>query len=135
MIEAGVQRWITLQVGDVLPGGLWFVTLPDKPKAYPVATLQLISSVPEYTLDGPTGLVKARLQIDHFGTDYLSCKTAAAAFRQILDGYKGTLPDGTQVSSMTRLNATDSFESDSRLYHTQTDWSALYDDPFVPLGG
>ena len=131
MIEVGLQSLIAEQIGDALPGKLWFVSLPEAPTAYPVGTIQLISSVPERTLDGPTGLVVARIQIDLFGRDYLSCKTAAAVAMRILDNFRGVLPDGTLASAISRVNGSDSFEPDARLYRTQTDWMVYYDDPSI----
>ncbi len=93
------------------------------------ATYRVISAVEEMTNDGPTGFVKARIEYNTWATTYASSKALAVAIRDILNGYTGTLPDGTAVHNIWRDNSTDGFDQDSRLYRVQADYFVIYTEP------
>ncbi|WP_353474786.1 DUF3168 domain-containing protein [Salipiger sp. H15] len=56
---------------------------------YPAAVLTLISETGDHTLDGPSGVSVARVQVDCLGTGYGNAKRLAHAIRSVLDGYRG----------------------------------------------
>lgn len=131
MIEDGLHRLITADAGfiAIAEDRLYPLILPEmaiNSVLQPSASYQLITAVPDYTLDGPTGMVKARIQIDTWASTYAGSKALTEAIRLLLDGYAGVLPDGTAVQNIWRENVTDSFEPGSRLYRTLTDWRIIF---------
>lgn len=127
MLETGLVALLNSSAAvTAINGGRIYPLLIPANSALPCVTYQLISTVPEYCNDGPTGFTKSRIQVDTWANDYLDAKNLANAVRQTLDGYSGTLPDGTQVLSIMRDNATDLNDEDSRLMRVQTDWLVLF---------
>ena len=127
MLEVGLVALLnSSQAVKVLNNGRIYPLLIPANSVLPCITYQLISTIPEYCCDGPTGFTKSRIQIDTWANDYLDSKNLADAVRQTLDGYTGTLSDGTRVFSIMRDNATDLNDEDSRLMRVQTDWLVLY---------
>lgn len=60
-------------------------------KAMPAITYQQISGVRDAVMDGPTGLVAARFQINCWAKKYNDAKELTEAVRKELDGYSGTV--------------------------------------------
>lgn len=56
----------------------------------PRIVLYRISGIRNMRMDGPTGLVASRVQIDCLGRSYESAKTVARAVEARLSGYSGT---------------------------------------------
>jgi len=112
------------------PARFYPVILPESP-TYPCASYQVISDVPEYTLDLTAGVSQKRIQVDTWsgGPDaasYLDAKNAQAAIRAALEGFRGQLPDGTWVTGILVANAKDEYEQDARAYRTSTDFLVFY---------
>jgi hypothetical protein len=64
--------------------------------AEPFVVLQVISSVPDVSHQGPSGLIPARVQADCYSDSYTSAKAVARAVTARLSGYRGTpTPPGT----------------------------------------
>lgn len=57
--------------------------------AFPAAKLTLVSDAEGYTLDGPNGLSKGRVQVDCDAMSYKAARDLAAAIRAALSGYRG----------------------------------------------
>lgn len=73
----------------------------------------IVSVVPDHVMQGPSGLVNARVQIDCWARNYTDMITLGDAVRLLLDGYKGTC-EGTPITSSRLLNSFDNREiSDS----------------------
>lgn len=122
MIEEGVQRLLLLQTANVLPGGIFADTLPDKPKAYPVATLQVVAEVSDPTFESP-GLQKTRLQIDVFGETPTAAGQAVGVIREVLEGFVGVLPTGEYLSNTEQINRVSMpYESTPRLYRRMAEY-------------
>lgn len=64
--------------------------------------------------EGPNGLVRSRIQFDHWGTNYLQLLQLAAAYRKALEGFRGTMGSGpgVAVNGVFLDSETDSYESD-----------------------
>ena len=73
----------------------------------PAATYQLISSVREHTMDGPDGLVEARIQINAWAATYVDAFDLANGLRLCLDGIGDTTVEGTYISTVGLLDAAD----------------------------
>jgi hypothetical protein len=59
--------------------------------ADPSVTLHLISDPPDYHMQGPSGYVQSRVQIDVRAPHRTQAKAAADAIEALLSGYSGTV--------------------------------------------
>ena len=57
--------------------------------ARPYLVMQIVSSIPDVTHGGPSGLIGSRVQIDCYGDTYASTKTTARAVTGRLSGFRG----------------------------------------------
>jgi hypothetical protein len=92
------------------------IPAPEDLASYPCITYQTVSYVPDYTSDGATGFVQARLVFNCWGVGYLQAGQIRDALIKALGGYMGKLPDGTQVFLIRVANGEDYFDPDNRLY-------------------
>ncbi len=128
MLEAGIQQLVVADAGVQAIIGTRFypVLVPENP-TYPCATYQTISNAPSYLLEGQPTLSSMRIQVDTWsgGTKdatYLAAKQAQEAISEVLDLFKGTLPDGTRVAGIFVVGSRDLYEQDARVYRTTTDY-------------
>jgi hypothetical protein len=130
MLEAGIQALVAANaavqaiIGN--PARFYPVVLPEDP-TYPCASYQVISEVPVYRLNGNLSIYPVRLQVDTWSgglenATYAAVKNMQAAIRAVLEGFKGTLSDGTKVAYIEVAGAADLFEQDARCYRTSTDF-------------
>lgn len=54
----------------------------------PAIVLNVVGDAEEYTLDGPSGLSQARLQLDCYADGYGAAKGLSRAVRSLLSGYQ-----------------------------------------------
>jgi hypothetical protein len=128
MMEAGLYQRLTADAGFSAIAGerLYPVNLPEE-VAGPSATYRVISNLEDYTMDGSTGMMCARIQIDAWATVYADAKALAKAIHDALNDFAGAFPDGTAVANVWLANAaTDGFDADARLYRVQADYRLIY---------
>lgn len=127
MIEQGIEQRLAADstIAGLVGTRIYPLVLPEACQ-YPAITYQLISAVEIYTNDGPLGEVRARIQIDTWAKRYSQAKTVDQAVRASLNGFTGTLPDGTLVCELERDDASDGFDAPGSLYRCQSDWIAIY---------
>lgn len=70
--------------------------LPQVP-VLPAITYQFISGFRTFTLDGPDGLSRPRVQFDVFASTYLSMETVFELLRKRLNGFRGTIGTSPQT--------------------------------------
>jgi hypothetical protein len=132
LLEQGIAQLVmgastpALAVQAIIGKRFYPVVLPEDPQ-YPCASYQVISDVPEYTLDATPGMISTRIQIDTWsgGTanaTFSDAKNAQLAIRTLLEYFRGQLPDGTWVSGILVANARDGYEQDARAYRCTTDF-------------
>ncbi len=68
-----------------------FPNIVQQGEAMPAITYQQISGPRDQTMDGPSGLVQTRFQINCLAEKYIDARTLAEAVRKELDGYHGTV--------------------------------------------
>lgn len=78
------------------------------------------------TMDGPDSFTKARVQFSCYAKTPAGSKRLAATLRQLLEAYRGTLSEGTQVFSMRTVLEIDSFEDAPSICHTPIDMEIFY---------
>lgn len=134
MLEQGFYQRVVADSGVQAvignPARFYPVLLPESP-TYPCASYQVISDVPDYTLDGGQGMNQKRIQVDTWSggassASYMDAKNAQAAIRAALETFRGQLPDGTWVAGILVANAKDEYEQDARAYRTTTDFMVFY---------
>jgi len=83
---------------------------------YPCVAYTVPSDVPqERALDGSYGGLQMRIVFDCFGLRFLDAANLARAVNAVLDGFIGTLPDGT-VCSPIEATLSSRFDDGSRIY-------------------
>jgi uncharacterized protein DUF3168 len=131
MIETGLVALLETDatLAGLISGRIYPVTLPEASALYPSLTYQNVASPdPEFTFDARVTNY-ARIQIDAYGPSYLACKQVLAAVSSILQGYQGTLNDGTRVIWAFQSNQIDRFENDSRVYRAISEYEIEYAGP------
>lgn len=84
--------------------------------ALPALVVTKISDLPDYTMQGPSGLASSRIQIDAWASTYAGAKTAARQVEERLSGMDASIGDGGSPEKFTILrggfmqNESDSFE-------------------------
>jgi hypothetical protein len=130
MLEAGLSQLVAAAAGVQAligsPARLYPVLVPEN-ATFPCATYQVISTVPGYTHSGANPIEKRRVQFDTWSggasnANYADVKNLQAAIRAVLEGFQGTLPDGTLVAGIFVAHAADLYEQDARAYRTTTDY-------------
>lgn len=128
MMEAGLNAHLLADAGvsAIAAARIFPVNLPEEIGG-PSVTYRVISNIEDYTLDGSTGMMLARIQIDAWAEVYGDAKQLAKAVHDALNDFTGTFPDGTAVENVWLANAaTDGFDADARLYRVQADFRLIY---------
>lgn len=90
----------------------------------PAAVFNLISDLPDYTNDGATGLVEARVQLESLGVTYADAKALSRAVRDRLSGLRATV-GGWAIQGVFQRNARDTFTHDApeKIHGVQADFT------------
>ena len=91
----------------------------------PCLSFQVTASETEWAMDS-TAIQTKRIQFDAWATDYATAKQIEAALSFLLDGYTGTLPDGTQVIGCFGELVIDSWEPNSKVYRVMAEYSVQF---------
>lgn len=92
MIELSLYDYLTNQatITAIVPvDSIHAEHFPEHQAAYPVLTFQRISTKRLYDIDGASGIVTVRMQVDCWSDNGLEAVQLAEAVRLTLDGYKG----------------------------------------------
>lgn len=109
------QSLTTLILADPTVSGLigdrLFWKLMEPSAQMPRLILHTISSVTDYRMSGPTGLINTRIQADCFGGTYAQAESLASALMTLLSGYRGTVGT-TLFEGVFHESTRDIFEDD-----------------------
>lgn len=94
----------------------------DPPPVYPGITYQRITSDHVASLQGHSGLVDARVQIDVWALSYAGAKALAREVKAAI-----TEPGADKLGGLL-LTDLDDYEPDTRLYRVSMDFSIWYSD-------
>lgn len=78
-------------VTHLMGTSVWWGRAPQASTTYPRVVLRKVSGIPDYHLQGPSGLEMSRVQVDCYGATYTSAKASARAVRAVLSGYRGAV--------------------------------------------
>lgn len=91
------------------------IPAPEDLSQYPLITYQSPSDVSDNANDGPVGVATSRIVFDCKALRYLDARNLALAVKAALNGYSGTLPNGTRVFLAQSVNLVDRWEDGSRI--------------------
>lgn len=101
-----MEELLTTLLAPVAGGARHWVKAPQKTPA-PYVVMSWVSGPRNYHMQGPSGLVSSRVQIDCYDKTYLAAKALARAVRTILSGYRGGVIQGVFLDSERDLPASD----------------------------
>lgn len=108
-----IEGEIKALLAPLASGGCYPVRAPQN-RPTPYIIFQVISSVPDVSLDGPTGLVRRRVQVDAYGDTYEAVKTMEQQISAAMAGAAFT-----NVPLMAR----DLDEQETKKYRVSMDFS------------
>jgi hypothetical protein len=130
MIEEGVVARLQADAGvsALIASRVYPVLAPELLSLFPCVTYQVISNPSDNDLVGDTGFAVCRIQMDAWAQSYGVCKSIARALGACLSNCAGELTDedATLVFSVQRVNVSDQFESDTRMYRVMSDFLFQY---------
>jgi hypothetical protein len=136
MIEAGLTALLlgNTAVAAIVGDRVYPLVLPGKPgteevrKYVPSVTYQRVSSTRVAgTLQGPSELVGARIQVDAWADSYATVKHLADAIRSAVDGFKGTA-GGKDIQGAFLEIDFDQFEPDVRLWRVTQNYRVYHNE-------
>ena len=92
----------------------------------PAIVFLVAATNPLTSMDGVNALQMKRMQIDCYGQNAPQAKALAQAVHNLLDGYKGTLSEGTQIQSCLPNNDVDEFDYDPQMYRVICDFNIRF---------
>lgn len=133
MLETALYAFLGQQgaISALVGARIYPLLLPQNP-TMPALTYQIISTVPDYVLAGPSGLVAKRVQINCWASrewampGYTTAQNVATAVRKALDGYSGIWPGGIEIVRAKRDNQHDDFEPEGLYDRTILDFIVHY---------
>lgn len=93
---------------------------------YPAIVYLVVATSPLTSMDGVNALQMKRFQIDCYGQNAVQAKTLAKAVHNLLDGFRGTLSEGTYVQSCLPNQDVDTFEYDPQVFRVMCDFNLRF---------
>jgi len=110
-------------LAPVAGGRRYYVRAPQG-EPYPHLVLNRVSGTPNYTMAGPNGFVRTRVQIDVYGNTWPSTFSTAQAVQALLSGFTGVVGStrfqGIFIESVQDLPASDAGDV-TQLYRISID--------------
>jgi hypothetical protein len=119
----GERLRILILSGNGAPTGVYWVQRPQT-SLLPSVVLYRISNIPDYTMDGPSGLIESRVQMDTFAKSYAEAKNTSRILINNISGFHGTIGDTkfNLVSIDGERDIYDASENDAeRFYRVSVD--------------
>ena len=117
MLTNGVVAYLLTQtaITAIVNQSIQPIPAPEDLSQYPLITYQSPSDVSDNANDGPVGVATSRIVFDCKALRYLDARNLALAVKDALNGYSGTLPNGTRVFLAQSVNLVDRWEDGSRI--------------------
>lgn len=115
-------------VTAIVGQSIYPVALPKSVSATagPWMTYQTVSRTATYQLGGDSNLVKKRIALNIWSTNYADVVTASKVIWASLSGFQGQLPNGTTVQLIEFANASDSYEETALMYRAMVQLIITY---------
>jgi hypothetical protein len=126
MFEQGLYTLLATDPGlsAVIAGRVFAADLP-KNTALPAMTYLEAGGSRRSTFD-TSGMQKIRIQFDLFAAGKSDVASLGEALRLLLDGYQGTLADGTVIQNAELIPGRGRYDPDSRYFHTMVEYYFLF---------
>lgn len=92
-----------------LAGGAVYALRAPQGSKDPFVIFQRINSERWRSINNPSGIAQAHIQIDAYAGSYYEAKTLAASVEEILDGYKGTV-SSVRIAGISLQDDHDTFD-------------------------
>jgi hypothetical protein len=86
--NAGISSLVNMANGK----GLYWILAP-KSSSFPLIVLTRVATTDTIAMAGDLGFRNALFQVDCYAGDFYTTRAVAAAVRELLESYSGTLPD------------------------------------------
>lgn len=122
MIEDALYSHLSGHAGltALVSARIYPMVLPQNP-SYPAVTYKKISGPRETSKAGPSGTVRARMQIDCWAESYAAAKQVAKQVRLAMATFSGLIADVT-INKTTQQNDLDVYEPEDSVYHDSLDF-------------
>lgn len=112
----------------IVGSNIYPVVLPKSVSAtaQPWMTYQTVSRTPIYHLGGDSNVVKKRIALNIWSSNYSDVTNAAKAIWAGLSGFQGQLPNGTTVQLIEIANSSDGFEETALMFRAMTQLIVTY---------
>ena len=140
IIEQAVLKTLAddATIAGYVAARIYFMRAPQNTAA-PYITLFKVSAPRDATLDGASGLVRGRIQVDVYAETYMGSKDIAAAVKAALVDYSGDMANsgfpyvlpsdfGVPVNGVDCDDESDYWEEENKLYHVQMDFLIWYNE-------
>jgi hypothetical protein len=108
------------------PAARMFPVVLDQGTTFPALVYQIVDTGRNYHLNGPSNLTRQRVQFSSYSTRYSVAKQITDSIRKIFEGFKGALPDGTDVQQAFLVDMRPTFEVDPNLHRRDVDIEFWY---------
>jgi hypothetical protein len=119
-----MEEALTALLASVAGGRRYWVRAPQE-TAYPNIVLNKVDALPNYHLQGASGFVSSRVQVDIYANTFTSLTSTARSVKSLLSGHKGGMIQGIFIESERNLPAADAGEVNT-LFRASIDITVLY---------
>ena len=86
-----MEEALTSLLSGVAGGRRYWGRVPQSVTARPYLLMNRVGGDRDYAMDGPSGYVSSRVQIDVYAETYAAAKTTTRAVATVLSGFSGTV--------------------------------------------
>lgn len=102
-----MEALLTSLLATVAGGRRHWVRKPQSEAGRPYIIMQRVTRLPGYTMQGATGHIFSRLQVDIYGETFSSTKAVSDQVKSVLSGYAAGIIQGIFVAGERDLTASD----------------------------
>lgn len=127
--EVGLRALLMADSGiSGIVGAQIYPVILEEGATLPALVYQRISGPRVQSLDGASGLAVLRIAISCYSTLFATVRDLASKVRVRLNGYRGTLSEGTVVGGALLLDERDIFSEPVRIFRTDLDFQFFVEE-------
>ena len=126
MLESGLHSLLSADstLSELVGTRIYPVFVPES-TAFPCLSYQVVSGSSDVALDD-TVVREKRIQFDAWAQTYGVSKQIESALAEILEGYSGTLEDGTTILDCVPSITLDNWEATSHIYRITAEYTLSF---------
>lgn len=108
---------------------IFYSTLPSGTQTSPAIVFNVISEDTDYHMQGPSGLVTARYQIDAWAASRDAAHSLALAIKDRMSGFRGVMGEGegaVDVLAVFSESARTAYDTETQLQNASRDFFITY---------